>query len=252
MADLESLISKLIMEGSLPDEINLTRKQLAEKIIALEIPGEILIDDLIYDHISDFSEPTHISGYYVIWNEYFSRLILKKLASYGGMEELMRTHEQVIEQILKEKISSLSPRYFEHYIFKLLSQSNDFTRIRLSPATRDGGIDLSCFFYEEDTRIRLIFEAKKLSRPVGPSVVDRLISVMKFEKKKWKIPVRGVIVSLNGFTEGARKRANSENMEFWDINTLIRLSKDNEVGIKKFVIPIIDDDEWDNYEIIGD
>ena len=75
---------------------------------------------------------------------------------------------------------------------------------------------------------------------------------MKFEKKKWKIPVRGVIVSLNGFTEGARKRANSENMEFWDINTLIRLSKDNEVGIKKFVIPIIDDDEWDNYEIIGD
>ena len=41
-------------------------------------------------------------------------------------------------------------------------------------------------------------------------------------------------------------------MEFWDIQTLTRLVKQNESGMKFISIPAIDEFEWDNYDRNGE
>ena len=74
----------------------------------------------------------------------------------------------------------------------------------------------------------------------------------EIEELECRRKVRGIVTSLNGSTKGARERAFGKDMEFWDIQTLTRLVKQNESGMKFISIPAIDEFEWDNYDRNGE
>jgi len=251
MDNLDFFISKLIITPNFPNKVSFTMKELVSEFVKLGLQNQDEIEELVYDNISSFTKPTYILGYYVIWEKWLSTIIFYKLSSYDEIMIDKRHHEQIIDQRIREQITLLNPRAFEYFTGRLISESTIYTDVKISPATRDGGIDISGYMEEDGTKIRVLFELKTHSKPIGPSVVDRLVGVMDFEKQKLErlgeiMPIKGVIVSVSGFTDGALKRTDPNNMEYWDIQTLIRLSKETQVGMKKIEIPIIDD-EWDNY-----
>ena len=254
MASILSLIDSLILNDDIQLPIYLSKSDLVDRITLYSSESRDEISDLVYDEIDHFNIPQYIAGCYVVWERFMAKIHICPLSNFETLKDTAKYHELVIDAQIYQQIEKLTPHSFESFIGHLLKSNRDpiFERVRVSPKSGDGGVDFRAFQIEESNRKRIVGEAKKWSGPVNPGVVDRLVRVMDIEEEKYEEKVRGVLVSLNGITDGARERVFGRDVEFWDTQTLIRMARESLVGVSHITVPVIDN-EWLNYDmIVGD
>ena len=153
-----------------------------------------------------------------------------------------------IDRQIRDSISQITPLAFEEFIVELLRNSKKYQRVSLSSKSRDGGVDFRAFTMEDGGKIRILGEIKKWAKPVPETVVDRLLGAMKREEKRGDEKIRGIIVALNGVSDIALNTAKSENIEVWDLNTIIRMIKQQSLGINQYSLTTIDNAYWSEFD----
>lgn len=251
LSKIEHLLEAFLDSKRPSGKNNYHRAELAELIAEEDSFDFESVSEVLYDELATLREPKHIEGYHIAYSATLDRLFVTKLNDFDSIEWIKRVHEETIDSQISYHINSLTPRAFEYFIGQIMrkSVSPQFSLVKVSKATRDGGIDVSALLIDEDgSEKRIVVEAKKWAGPIGPAIVDRLIQVMERESDKHDSNVKGIIITINGATAGARELAAGKDIEVWDIGTLIRIAKESEVGMKFIPVPVIDD-EWDAYDI---
>ena len=244
---MEEMLGLFLLGESPEVKKNYSRGELIKAICSHTSFDEDYVEDIVHDNISKITEPIEIEGFHLYWNRWMDILMVSNILTQSELEDLQLTHSQVIDQVIREKIKQLSPRAFEYFIGRIMDQSPSpiFSKVRVTPSSGDGGLDVAALETDPDTneQIRIIAEAKHWAKPIGPAVVDRLITAMNRESEKYGQPIKGIIVTINGYTKGAYLNAKGKKIEFWDIDTLVRLVKMTGVGMKTFPIQVVSD-EW--------
>ena len=251
LSKIEHLLGAFLESKRPLGKNNYHRAELAE-LIAEEDSFDIeSVKEILYDELGTLRKPKHIEDYHIAYSITLDRLFVTNLNDFDSIKWIKRVHDETIDSQISFHINSLTPRAFEYFLQQIMrkSVSPRFSKVKVSQATRDGGIDVSALQIDEDgSKQRVVVEAKKWAGPIGPAIVDRLIQVMERESERYDSNVKGIIITINGATAGARELAMGKDIEVWDIGTLIRIAKESEVGVKFISVPVIDD-EWDAYDI---
>ena len=239
---------ELFLQGESPEvKKNYSRNELVKAICAHTTTSLDDVECIVHDEITKITEPLEIRGYNLVWNRWMDILMVSKLLDHGELESLQNSHSEVIDQSIHQKIMQLSPRAFEYFIGRIMeaTPSLKLSKVRVTSSTGDGGVDVAAVETDPTTleECRVVAEAKHWAKPIGPAVVDRLIATMERVSEKYEQPVKGIIVTVNNYTEGAYFNAKGKNIEFWDIETLVRLVKESGVGMKTVPIQVISE-EW--------
>lgn len=97
-------------------------------------------------------------------------------------------------------IYSFSPREFEVLVGMVLTDIG-FSKVRLTPFSRDGGFDLSAVYFEGDKEHTVLVEVKRYSKKkVGLAIVDRLNGVLDREQAD-----KAMIVTSSSFSADAQR-----------------------------------------------
>lgn len=125
-------------------------------------------------------------------------------------------------------LMSMDPVAFERLCQRLLRESG-FTKVEVTQASRDGGIDGKGILQVNDfLSFRVVFQCKRYSGSVGPDVVQKLRGAMPGSAD------RGLIVTTGRFTQGAIREASHEHkspIELVDGEELINRLKALELGV---------------------
>jgi restriction endonuclease Mrr len=147
----------LVPKSSIPQQIlhirwNLNRKQILE--LAVETSGA----ESVYEHLAIPHECKEI----IIDS---NTLITERIRNY------LSKHPEMLYR--------LSPRAFEELVADVLASLG--LEVVLTPATRDGGIDIYAYVTTQVARFMMVIECKKRSpdKPVGIDVVQRLYGVQQ-------------------------------------------------------------------------
>lgn len=85
------------------------------------------------------------------------------------------------------------------------------SKARVTPGTNDKGVDI---FLDDGS----VVQCKAHKKPVSPAVVRELYGAMAH----FHAP-RGILVALNGFTQGAIEFAVGKPIELWDVDDLVEM-----------------------------
>jgi restriction system protein len=119
-----------------------------------------------------------------------------------------------------EALFRLSPRELEVLVAALYRKLG-YT-VKLTPPSRDGGRDVIAIRQTPGQREVVSIECKAHTSPVGVAYVDRLRGVIEGDGAS-----RGVLVTISGFTRGARKATGDGRLELIDGTTLIQMFNAN-------------------------
>ena len=130
--------------------------------------------------------------------------------------------------VLDTTLREMDPIAFERLCQRLLRESG-FTRVEVTQASHDGGIDGKGILQVNDfLSFRVVFQCKRYSGSVGPDVVQKLRGAMPGSAD------RGLIVTTGHFTQGAIKEASHEHkspIELVDGEELLNRLKALELGV---------------------
>ena len=120
----------------------------------------------------------------------------------GMIVEVREANEEILRLLKRdpELLRSLPPRKFEEIIADLLRKQG--YQVTLTPATKDGGIDMYAAKKDGLGTFLYLVECKRYTPPnkVGVSVIRSLYGVLQSRKA-----TAGVIVTSSFFTKGARE-----------------------------------------------
>lgn len=228
-----------------------TLNEVREKVVDLpEFQQDELIEKI------EITRSTLHKGWIFDYNPFLKVLSVTPQLDLGVTQFLQTRNKQILDKRIKDTILAMSPFAFESFVVDVLRASKQddgmtkkYSRVALSKKTRDGGKDFKAFFFDETNSRRVLFgEVKHWSRPIDEKVIDRLSKVMERESKKLGKPPLGVVVSILGASSIAKNTALIENIEVWDISTLVRLVKKNGLGLKNISMTLPDASYWGEYD----
>lgn len=113
------------------------------------------------------------------------RMIRERIASHGSSRPLATID-----------VHELTPTEYEHHCADMLRERG--WAIQLTPASRDGGAD----FVAEKSGIRIVFQCKRYSQPVGNKAVQEVTSAVRLYHGNV-----ACVVAPNGYTRQAQREA---------------------------------------------
>lgn len=126
------------------------------------------------------------------------------------------------------KFYQLHPRNFEDVIAEIWK--NMGYSVKLTPASRDGGVDIYAVETKKKEIILYTIECKKYkkSSPVGVKIVREIYGVSRFEAIRKNIKTVGVIVTTSSYTKDACdfQRVVKSQLHLKDYNDLIKWLND--------------------------
>jgi HJR/Mrr/RecB family endonuclease len=174
------------------------------------------------------------------WNrelDYFVDNVLRKdnlIASYliDPMPELQAAHQVQVRKVVEERIQecksvqsesnphlsvdvdNLTPVEFEHYCADRLR--NCGRDVRVTQASGDQGIDLIA----NRGNVKVVFQCKKYSQPVGNGAVQEIIAGKQFEQASI-----AAVVSNSTYTQSAKQLANTTGVHLLHFSELERFAE---------------------------
>ena len=199
---------------------------------------------------------TLFNGWILDYNPFLKVLSITPELDLEATQFLQNQNKEILDKRIRDTILAMSPYAFEEFVVDVFRTTKlddgitkKYSRVALSKKTRDGGKDFKAFFFDETNSRRVLFgEVKHWSKPIDEKVIDRLSKVMERESKKLSSPPLGVVVSIIGASSIARNTARNEEIEVWDISTLIRLVKKNGLGLKNISMTLQDGSYWGEYD----
>lgn len=219
----------------------------------LDLPEDDRFEFITY--IESLRNAVVIKGWIVDYNPFLKVLTFTPELELNATQQLQQRNMDVLDTRISNHIHNMSPFAFEEFVVDLLRSSRNedgtkkYSRVSLSKKTRDGGKDFKAYFFDENNVRRVMFgEVKQWSKPIDEKVIDRLSKTMERESQKSGKAPYGIVVSLLGASPIARRTAETEHIEVWDVYTLVRLVKKNGLGVKSVSVVLPDLAYWSEYD----
>ncbi|MBD2654481.1 restriction endonuclease [Synechocystis sp. FACHB-383] len=153
---------------------------------------------------------------------------------------LVKQQTVAVRASLLEILSEMNPYHFEHLIKNLLESMN-YQNVNVTSQSNDKGIDVIADIEFGITSIREVVQVKRQKANIQRTVLDALRgSLHRFSA------VRGTIISTGNFTKGAENASIEKGaapITLINGEKLIDLLIENEIGIKKKNISLMEIDE---------
>jgi restriction system protein len=140
----------------------------------------------------------------------------------------------------QKRLMSLEPVKFEHFVKELL-EALDYQEVVVTKASGDKGVDVIAKVKFGITEITEVVQVKKIEDNIPRPKVDELRGALHYHKA-----IRGTIICLGGFTQGAKDGAlfpGAAPITLIDGKYLLELCKNRQVGLKKRPVEIFEIDE---------
>ena len=133
----------------------------------------------------------------------------------------------------------MDPYEFE-YLVKRLLEAMGYEDVEVTKASNDKGVDVVADIELGISRVREVIQVKRQTSNVGRGVLDGLRgSLHRFDA------VRATIITTGGFAKGAKNAAFEKGaapITLIDGSTLIDLLSDNDIGVKRSEVKIMEFD----------
>jgi restriction system protein len=140
--------------------------------------------------------------------------------------------------VLLSKLKSIPPDAFERLAQRILREAG-FVKVEVLGKSNDGGIDGAGILRMNLVSFNVLFQCKRYSGSVGPSVVRDFRGAMQGRADK------GLIITTGNFTQEARKEASRDGapaIDLIDGEALCDLLKDQRLGVKVRMVEEIEAD----------
>lgn len=251
MPDAHSTLTRLCGKANPGDfSFSLSRDEVVANLISLgAAPNSEKAIELLEAEEPKLMDTIFSDGWALHYNVYTNRYSFDRLLPPELLARVAELHSKSIERNLTDALSQLSPRQFEFFLGSLLSHLPRYISVRVSRATRDGGVDFTALYGEPDSPyVHVYGQAKHWKSPVSAPEVQKLVGVLAY-KAKSGFPVRGMLVALAGFTDPADRliRDAPFPMERVDLADLTALMIKNGIGTKRFSVEgvVTDQNFWE-------
>ncbi len=133
----------------------------------------------------------------------------------------------------------MDPYQFEHLVKRLL-EAMGYEDVEVTKASNDKGVDVVADIELGISRVREVIQVKRQSSNVSRPVLDSLRgSLHRFDA------VRATIITTGGFAKGAKNAAFEKGaapITLIDGSTLIDLLSDNDIGVRRSEVKIMEFD----------
>lgn len=159
---------------------------------------------------------------YFLFYELFAKFFLlhSKTIRLDEYRKRVEKYRDWLEVLKKDFWTKLTGRQFEVEFGKLLRPF--FDDVEVTKGSGDGGVDIII----HDKKSTIIVQCKNHKKGIGPEPVRALVGVMSFFQAD-----KAVVVSLGGFTKGAKEFAKSAHGLFlYDLKDVVSLTDDVPLG----------------------
>jgi hypothetical protein len=190
------------------------------------------------------------NGHLVHWQLFRNCLQIIKLATAEELQSTAEIYESTTAEEVARRIRTLTGFEFERFLTAVLGRHPEFSKILVTQASRDGGIDFRGEYVPPGAQLqgRLIGQAKQVAVPVTASVARDFVGALDTSGERRVI---GLIVSTAGFTEPADDVFESSHYHIirWGMDELLKYSRG--IVTKQIAVSFEVPDQifWD--EVIG-
>ena len=155
------------------------------------------------------------------------------------VRDLVRRQENTVREHLRELLHDMDPFAFEHLIKRLLEEMG-YQGVEVTARSGDGGVDVVAEIQLGITSLREVVQVKRHRRAIQRKDLDALRgSLYRFKT------VRGTLVTTSRFAKGtqeAARAAGTAPITLIDGNDLIDLLIEDEIGVRKRKIDLLEVD----------
>ena len=153
-------------------------------------------------------------GLWDYWWNYAYPAERDRLVRDGQYKAALKAFAEHQQRLAVSFWTSLSGEAFEHELARL-HQKLGYV-VKLTPYSRDGGIDIHLTRAGENT----IVQCKRYNKPVGVSAARELFGVLQSARAN-----RAILASTGGFTTGVREFVRDKPIELLDLQQIIDLQQ---------------------------
>jgi restriction system protein len=154
--------------------------------------------------------------------------------------QAIRAHNLAARDALRAALSTTPPYAFEHLIRDLL-EAMGYEDVSVTKASGDKGVDVLATVQFGITTITEVVQVKRHQGNIQRPVIDQLRGSLVYHGA-----IRGTVITLSGFSAGARDAAlfqNAAPITLIDGEKLVDLLIEHEVGIRKRPVELYEVDE---------
>lgn len=237
---MKSLLTRLCLQRT-PGEVefSLDKKDVISQLVSLgfALSNERAIESLENEE-KELLDTVIDEGWAIHYNVYTNKYYFFRLFPSELLSRISELQERNINIILEDNLRKITAREFELFMKTFLTNIPGFYDVRITKATRDGGIDFSAKSRSENSLETVILgQAKHWKSPVGAPEVQKLVGILATNSNP-HTPVRGIMVGLSGFTKPAEKAAwdSPYEIDCYSLADLLSLMRKYNIGIQHFSI----------------
>lgn len=148
--------------------------------------------------------------------------------------------------VLTETLRALPPAGFENFCKRVLREAG-FQEVVVTGQAGDGGIDGHGILQINPLlSVKVLFQCKRYRDAVGAGQVREFQGAMVGRADK------GILITTGTFTSGAQREAARDGavqIELIDLNRLIDLIENLELGVSKETVYVVDQDFFDDFRV---
>lgn len=205
MLDAASALEKFCAElGEGEFSLTISRKELLSRLVRLNAAKDAEEASSLLDvDEKRLLDTIFVKDWAVRYNVYTDTFHFVRLIPSDLLVRVAENYAKHLPDRLAESLERVTPRQFELLIGAVLNHRPDLRNVRVSPASRDGGIDFQALSQAaDDVKPTLVIgQAKHWVGPVGAPEVQKLVGILAIKAKKG--PVKGMFIALAGYTEPA-------------------------------------------------
>ena len=231
-----------------PAEFSFTvgHDEIIDRLCKLVLVGSPIEAELVVEHLEPgLRETMYTSGWAVRYNAITDRFHFDRLPPFDYLQRVVEHHARALPRQLGRRLELLSPRQFELLIGTVLNRLPGHSRVRVSKASRDGGVDFEALFHDLDANrvIAVVGQAKHWKTKVGSGEIHKLIGTMAVRGRRAE--TRGMVVSLAGLTAPAERLARNSPMPITVHNRddLVAMLLSTGVGVRRKALTLESEDD---------
>jgi restriction system protein len=153
------------------------------------------------------------------------------------IRRLLKTQQDEVRARIHETLANMEAYELEHLIKRLL-EAMEYENVEVTKRSHDGGVDVVADIEVGITPVREVVQVKRRSSNIQRPTLDELRgSLHRFDA------MRGTIITVGGFSSGARSAAferGAAPITLIDGERLIDLLIEHEIGVRKRAIQLIE------------
>jgi hypothetical protein len=256
VSEAASVLAKLFTQSdSIEVSFSLDRKEVVARLVAMGAVKDLdRAKELLEGGEPQLLDTVYVDDWAIRYNVFTDRYHFDRLLPPDVLVRLAEQHSRRLGRSLEDALWRVSPRQFELFVGVLLNRLQGFRSVRVSKASRDGGVDFSAIEARPDAPdLHVYGQAKHWQSAVSAPEVQKLIGVLAV-KAKGGTAVRGMFIAISGFTEPANRviRDSPYSVEPLGLSDLVSLMIANGVGTQHVAIDCVVSDSsfWEEiYEL---